>query len=176
MSLLCGLIFIFAAFTFAQTEREKGIELYNRDDFKGAVESLQKAVETDKKDRDSQLFLGMALARQNQVKDAVKVFQKAANIKLDEPVGDDKKIKFIAKPRASYTDSARSNQTQGTIKLAVEFGADGEIKAIVPFQTLPGGLTANTIDAVRKIKFEPAVKNGKPVTSIEILEYSFSIY
>lgn len=175
-NLLFGLILVFTSFAFAQAEREKGIELYTQGNFSGAVESLQKAVESDNKDRDSRLFLGMALVGQKQLKDAVKEFKKADSLKSEEPVGDDKKIKFLVKPRVSYTDEARVNQTQGTIKLAVEFGADGKIKSIFPFQTLPNGLTANTIDAVSKIVFEPALKNGKPITKIEIVEYSFTIY
>lgn len=175
-SLLCGLIFIFAAFTFAQTERGKGVELYSQGDFKGAVESLQKSVETYSKDRDSWLYLGMALVRQNQVKNAVKAFQKADSLKVDEPVGDYKKIKFIAKPRATYTDSARGNQTQGKIKLAVEFGADGKIGFIFPFKKLEYGLTENAIIAAGKIRFEPATKNGNSTTGIAIVEYNFTTF
>lgn len=34
---------------YAQTEREKGVELYEKGDYPAAIEILQKATETDKK-------------------------------------------------------------------------------------------------------------------------------
>ncbi len=88
----------------------------------------------------------------------------------------DKPLKIISKPAVGYTEAARRNKVEGNIKVAVEFGADGKIGFVFPFQDLPDGLTANVVNAAKSIKFESAVTNGKPVTTVSVIEYSFSIF
>lgn len=174
--LLFAFVISSAAFAVAQTEREQGIEYYLKADYKNAVETLQKTVAADDKDREAWLFLGAALAGQNDGKQALKAFKKADKLEEIKFVGNDTNVKITAKPRPSYTDSARGNLTQGTVKLIVEFGADGTVKRIFPFEALRDGLTEQSISVARKIKFEPATRNGKPVVSIAIVKYSFTIY
>jgi hypothetical protein len=41
---------------------------------------------------------------------------------------------------------------------------------------LPYGLTEQAIAAARQMKFEPALKNGVPVTSIKTVEFTFTLY
>lgn len=175
-TLLTILILSSVIFAFGQTEREKGIEFYGRGEYQKAVESLQKVVEADEKDGESWLYLGMSFAKSKKRKEAAKAFKKADKLFPEDAQEDKDRIKIVAKPRAGYTDAARENQVQGTIKLAIEFGADAEIKYIFGFETLPYGLTENTIKAASKIKFEPATKDGKPVARIQIVRYSFAIY
>ena len=84
---------------------------------------------------------------------------------------------FISsKPRAIYTEEARANSVQGKVVLRVTFSANGEIGAVVRVTELPDGLTEQAIAAARKIKFEPAKRDGKPVTVVKTIEYSFTIY
>ena len=173
-------IFLFSANSiFAQeTEREKGIGFYNSGEYQKAVETLQKVVETDKEDRQSWLCLGMSQARLKKQSQAVKALKQADKIFTKNKETDTTKaqVKIISKPRAAYTDEARMNQTQGLIKVAVEFGADGTIKGVFPFQTLPYGLTENCVESAKNIKFEPVTKDGKAYSTIGILTYSFTIY
>ena len=171
ISLLFALL-ISASNVFAQpSERENGVEFYNNGEYQKAVETLKKVVKADEKDKKSWLYLGMSLAQIKKKSEAVKAFQKVDKI----PNADEKSetnqtgIKIISKPRPSYTDSARMNQEQGTVKLAVEFGADGKIKEIFPFEKLLYGLTENSVEAVRRIKFEPATKDDKPISAIMII-------
>ncbi|MGI8639118.1 MAG: energy transducer TonB [Pyrinomonadaceae bacterium] len=91
-------------------------------------------------------------------------------------VGITEKIKFISKPRAGYTDQARTNQIQGTVRLRVTFLPSGQIGSITPVSGLPYGLTEQAIAAARQIRFEPAKKNGVPITSAFVVEYNFNIY
>lgn len=170
------LLFLFSLTTPAQTERDKGIELYWQGDYQTAVETLQKLVTVKDKDQDLWLVIGMSFARLNKPKEARKAFDKADTYSNKQLAGNEKEAKIIAKPRARYTDAARMNDEQGKIKLAVEFGADGKIKYIFPFDTLRYGLTEEAVTAAEKIKFEPAVKNGKNVPTIIIVEYQFAIY
>jgi TonB family protein len=84
--------------------------------------------------------------------------------------------RFLSKPRADYTDAARENQVQGTVRLRVTFLANGQIGAITPVGNLPDGLTEQAITAARQIKFEPARRDGAPVTVTKIVEYTFTLY
>ena len=93
-----------------------------------------------------------------------------------QPVGVTEGIKILAKPKANYTDAARTNQIQGTVRLRVTFTASGAIGSIVPVSGLPYGLTEQAIAAARQIRFEPAKRNGQPVASTKIVEYGFTIY
>lgn len=85
-------------------------------------------------------------------------------------------LKIISKPRAPYTDAARTNMVQGVVRLKVTFLANGQIGAIVPIKGLPNGLTNQAVNAARAVRFEPARRKGKPFTVVKILEYSFTIY
>ncbi|MEP7037870.1 MAG: energy transducer TonB, partial [Acidobacteriota bacterium] len=91
-------------------------------------------------------------------------------------VGVTEKIKFISKPKASYTDQARTNQVQGTVRLRVTFSASGQIGSIAPVSGLPYGLTEQAIAAARQIRFEPAKRNGVPIPTTAVVEYNFNIY
>lgn len=85
----------------------------------------------------------------------------------------DKPLKIISKPRALWTTDAH---VQGVVRLRVTFLDCGKIGAIQPVSRLPFGLTESAIEAAKKIRFEPAMKNGKPLTVAKVVEYSFSIY
>lgn len=161
----------------AQTEREKGVELYEKGDYPAAIEILQKATEADKKDGIAWRFLGMAYARTKNLKKARKALDEADDFKdKDSDKFYDTPIKFISKPYPRYTDEARNNNITGKIKIAVEFGANGQIRYLVPIRGLPYGLTENAMKAASEIKFKSAVKNDKPVTVIRLVEYNFDIY
>ncbi|MGI8467875.1 MAG: energy transducer TonB [Pyrinomonadaceae bacterium] len=178
---LCFLIFIVlfsATAIFAQSETEKGIELYRSGDFSQAVVVLDNTVKVDKKDRKAWTYLGASYFKTGNRKEAANAFKKAASISVPKEslseINDGLVIK--TKPRAHYTDAARENFTQGVVKIAVEFGQDGKIKSAYIIQGLPNGLTEECIEAVKKIEFEPVQKDGKPISVVGIIEYSFTIY
>ncbi len=82
----------------------------------------------------------------------------------------------MSKPRASYTDRARSAGVSGIIRLAVGFSADGKVKNILIIKPLGYGLDEQAVSAARQIKFQPAQREGKPIAVVKIVEYSFTIY
>lgn len=97
---------------------------------------------------------------------------------LQSPVTDNNStpVKILAKPRPNYTDDARQSQVQGIIKAAVLFSSDGKIQYVMLLKGLGSGLDREALLAASKIKFEPATKNGKPISVIKLIEYSFAIY
>ena len=56
------------------------------------------------------------------------------------------------------------------------FADDGVLKYIVAIQGLSHGLTEQAIAAARKIRFTPAMRDGKPVSLIGSLEFTFNLY
>jgi TonB family protein len=85
-------------------------------------------------------------------------------------------IKIIQRERPAYTKEARDAQIQGIVMLRITFNADGTIGAIVPIRGLPNGLTEQAVEAARKIKFQPATRDGVPITQTKVMEFTFSIY
>ena len=172
------LFFVFSLTAFAQmeNERDKGIEFYRQGEYEKAIEILQNSVKMEEKDRLAWMYLGASFVKLKKDNDAVKAFRKTNVVyKKNIPVYD-REMKIIKKPGAKYSEEARRNQTSGTVEVAVEFGADGKIGFVFPFQTLPDGLTEIVVNAAKSIKFEPAVKNGKSVTVVRNLGYSFSVF
>lgn len=85
-------------------------------------------------------------------------------------------LKILSKPKASYTDDARNNATEGYVRVRVTFGADGQIKSVSAISGLPYGLLEQALAAARKIIFTPAKKDGVPVSVTKVVEYAFSLY
>ncbi len=93
----------------------------------------------------------------------------------DADLAEKTSIKFLTKPNPSYTDAARQYSEQGTVIMAILFGADAKIKHIIVLEGLRYGLTEQAIKAARNITFEPEIRNGKPVSKIMRVHYNFKI-
>jgi len=84
--------------------------------------------------------------------------------------------KITYREKAKYTEEARDNVIHGTVALNVVFRSDGSLSDIKVVKGLPYGLTEKAIDAARKIRFEPAIKDGQPVHVRGDLEFTFHLY
>jgi TonB family protein len=82
---------------------------------------------------------------------------------------------LLYKEKAKYTDEARRNGVQGIVVLNVIFAADGTITSIKVMRGLPDGLNEKAIEAAKKIRFRPAIKNGQPVSVRGNLHFSFNL-
>ena len=87
-----------------------------------------------------------------------------------------RKVRLAMKPEPRYTEAARQNEIAGTVVLKVVFASNGSVTNIMTVSGLPYGLTERAIDAARKIKFIPAMKDGKFVSMWMQLEYNFNLY
>lgn len=93
-----------------------------------------------------------------------------------QPMNAQTRPKITYRERARYTKEARDNKVEGKIFLSLVFGADGVIRDIQVERGLPHGLNEEAIEAAKTIRFEPAMKDGKPVSVRGKLEYSFNLY
>jgi len=78
-------------------------------------------------------------------------------------------------PNTHYTKEAWAKGVTGTVRLRVTFGADGEVKEVVPVLRLPYGLTEEAEKVAWAAKFIPATESGEPVTVTKEMDYVFSL-
>lgn len=88
----------------------------------------------------------------------------------------EQRARLLSKPEPQYTEEARRNQITGTVVLRVVFSSAGEVTQIRAITPLPFGLTERAIAAARLIRFQPAIKGGRPVSVQMQLEYNFNLY
>lgn len=88
----------------------------------------------------------------------------------------DKRIVILYKEKARYTEIARINRVQGTVVLGVVFTDEGKVTNIRVIRGLADGLSRRAIEAAQKIRFEPAMRDGKPMTVAGNLEFTFNLF
>ena len=84
--------------------------------------------------------------------------------------------RVLLKPEPQYTEEARKGGVTGTVLLSVIFFRDGEVTNIRAVQTLCCGLTEKAMAAAKLIRFEPATRNGRAVSTYMQLVYNFNLY
>lgn len=84
--------------------------------------------------------------------------------------------KAVYAPDPEYSEEARKAKYQGTCVLWLIVGPDGRPRDIKIARTLGLGLDEKAIEAVKTWRFDPAMKDGKPVAVQINVEVSFRLY
>ena len=84
--------------------------------------------------------------------------------------------KPIFAPDPEYSEEARKAKYSGTCVLWLVVGPDGRARDIRVARTLGLGLDEKAIEAVKTWKFEPAMKDGRPVAVQINVEVTFRLY
>jgi TonB family protein len=108
-------------------------------------------------------------------RDETRLADKNSQTKESKSEQQDKRV-ILSKPHPTYTDEARKNGVTGSVKLRVTFLDSGIIGDVIPVNMLPDGLTESAVEAAKGIKFQPATKNGTPLTVTKLVEYSFTTF
>ena len=82
----------------------------------------------------------------------------------------------VLMPDPEYTEEARRAKTQGTCTLFLIVDAAGQPRDIRVVHGLGFGLDAKAIEAVKQWRFDPALKDGKPVTVQINIEVEFKLF
>jgi TonB family protein len=82
----------------------------------------------------------------------------------------------IFSPDPEYSEEARKVKHQGTVVLGLVVGPDGRPRDIRVISSLGMGLDEKAIEAVSHWKFEPAMKDNKPVAVAISVEVEFRLY
>ncbi|HKO45421.1 MAG TPA: TonB family protein [Pyrinomonadaceae bacterium] len=85
----------------------------------------------------------------------------------------DKKAKLVDTPVAVYTEEARQADARDEVRLRLVLAGDGTIRNMFPIKSAGHALTESAVTAAQQIKFEPAVKDGRPVSQFVTLVYDF---
>jgi len=84
--------------------------------------------------------------------------------------------RVIFQPDPEYSEEARKAKYQGVCVLWLIVGPDGRPRDIKVARTLGLGLDEKAIEAVKTWRFEPAMKDGKPVAVQINVEVQFRLY
>jgi len=82
----------------------------------------------------------------------------------------------IYAPDPEYTEKARRMKISGTVVLSLIVGIDGLPRDVKVEKGLGYGLDEKALEAARKWKFQPAVKDGQPFEKQIRLSMSFRLY
>lgn len=81
-----------------------------------------------------------------------------------------------SKPEPVYPRRARKDMITGVVRLRAVLLASGNVGEVSVVKGLPEGVNEAAIRAARRIKFTPAVKDGRRVSQRILLEYNFNVY
>jgi TonB family protein len=87
----------------------------------------------------------------------------------------DKKPRPLNRAYPQYTEEALRHKVEGAIIAQVLVGEDGLVKQVRIRRGLPHGLNDQAIRAAARLRFEPAMKDGKPVAYWVPIEVVFTI-
>jgi TonB family protein len=77
------------------------------------------------------------------------------------------------RPEPTFTPGASAAGVEGTVVVSVEIWEDGRAHNMKVYRHFPFGLTWSGIRALRKWRFEPGTKEGKPVKVSATIEMNF---
>ena len=86
------------------------------------------------------------------------------------------KARIVWRPEPIYTETARRNEVTGTVVIRAVFTSGGQVTNIRVVSGLGDGLTENSVEAARSIRFFPAVKDGRLVSQYIQIEYNFNLF
>lgn len=145
------------------------------------------------------VLLAQANLATNKTKEAVDAFQNALRLSSTDPdeaarikhqiealngwIGSQAirkdpsytKPKLLNAPQPTYTDEARNAGIQGTVRLAVLVNEGGKVTSTLVFFGIGFGLDQEAIRAAQRLRFEPAMKDGKAVPFWQMVEVEFNL-
>lgn len=96
------------------------------------------------------------------------------------PISNSKEVTRRAKvtqvTEPVYTEEARAKKVRGRVILIAVFCRTGKVTNVEVVEGLPYGLTENAVESTRRIKFEPAEKDGEAVSQYFRRECYFNLY
>ncbi len=92
-----------------------------------------------------------------------------------ESAGPATPVEILTKPRPAYTEEARRLQIEGEVVLRITFTASGSVEVGSVVRGLGHGLDEKAIEAAHRIRFRPALEDGRPVDSTAQLRMTFQL-
>jgi TonB family protein len=83
------------------------------------------------------------------------------------------RARITSKPEPEFPSNWNQVGSSGKVVLLAIFASDGQVKNIVVLQSPDDRLSEASVKAASNIKFDPAVKDGRPVSQYVQIEYHF---
>jgi TonB family protein len=83
--------------------------------------------------------------------------------------------KVLSRAEPTYTEQARDAHRDGVVVLYVEITSEGRPQNIQILRGVGLGLDESAQESLRQWTFKPAIKDGKPVTVMLMVEVNFSV-
>jgi TonB family protein len=87
----------------------------------------------------------------------------------------DRKAVITEKQQPPYTEEAKGNRVEGSVRLRAVLCPAGRVLDIRVRKGLPDGLTEAALKAARRIKFRPAEKGKRKVAQFITIDYRFKL-
>jgi protein TonB len=84
--------------------------------------------------------------------------------------------RVIYRLEPEYSDEARKLRLQGIVTISAVIDAQGRPQGLRVIRPLGVGLDEKAVEAVRKWRFQPAMKDARPVAVLVNIEVSFRLY
>jgi TonB family protein len=84
--------------------------------------------------------------------------------------------KAVYQPAPEYANGPRRKKIQGNVLLSMIVTAEGTVRDPQVTQSLDKDLDKKAVECVKKWRFEPATRDGKPVAMRVVVEVSFHLY
>jgi TonB family protein len=92
------------------------------------------------------------------------------------PVGGSvSEARLLSQTEPEYTPEARDARISGVVEMLIAVKTDGTVEFRDFKKTLGFGLDEKAVDAVRKWKFQPGMKDGRPVSTLMMVQVQFSL-
>ncbi len=168
--------------------------LHNFDEAESLFQQARALPETDPRNRATLLELySQFLERQGRSSEAVPLRQQAANLRSSQapspsPATDRAEArvyrvaegvtppKLLYKVEPEYTEEAKAAGYEGTSVLYAEIAPDGAAHNLRTVRGPGLGLDEKAFDAVRQWKFQPGMREGKPVTVAATIEVNWRLF
>lgn len=82
----------------------------------------------------------------------------------------------VYQPAPEYANGPRRKKIQGNVLLSMIVTADGTVRDPQVTQSLDKDLDKKAVECVKKWRFEPATRDGKPVAMRVVVAVSFHLY
>jgi TonB family protein len=86
-----------------------------------------------------------------------------------------RKARVIYRVEPEYTADAREKKIEGSVVLTLTIDHEGQPQNIQVKRSLYPSLDQSAIEAARKMRFEPAMKDGQPVSMFISVEFVFAV-
>lgn len=162
-----------------QAQFELGQTYIEVKNYEGAVRQYRWLEKKDKRMANGfRLYFPAEIAKQYQLPPSL-IELHQADLEAAQPIltmSTDLRPTILYREKAKYTEEARSQKVQGNVVLSVVFSKQGKLVVFGVVRGLPYGLTESAIESAQKIRFNPAMKDGQPVSVRGNVEFNFTLY